>query len=60
MLFVGVENTNNCIYSCNPIYFLKFVVHKLNLEMVKSEMVKLTVREKTEVADADVVVSWIL
>jgi hypothetical protein len=39
-------------------YFLKFVVHELNSEMVKSGMVVLTVREKLDVADADVTVGW--
>jgi hypothetical protein len=38
-----------CISSCNPIYFLKFVVHKMNSEMVKFKIVKLTKREKTDV-----------
>jgi hypothetical protein len=38
------------------IYFLKFIVHKTNSEMVKCEMVKLTGREKTNMSDADVVV----
>jgi hypothetical protein len=37
-------------------YFLKFVVHKLNYEMVESEMVVLTERERTVVVDADVAV----
>jgi hypothetical protein len=32
------------------IYFLKFIVRELNFEMIKSEMVVLTEREK---ADAD-------
>jgi hypothetical protein len=31
-------------------YFLKFIIHKLNSKMVKSEMMVLTRREK---ADAD-------
>jgi hypothetical protein len=34
-------------------YFLKFVVHELNSEIVKSGMVVLTEREKT-----DVTVGW--
>jgi hypothetical protein len=38
-------------------YFLKFVVHELNSEIVKSKMVVLTEKEKTDVADTDVVVS---
>jgi hypothetical protein len=36
--------------------FLKFVVHELNSEMVKSGMMLLTGREKTNVADADIAV----
>jgi hypothetical protein len=37
-------------------YFLKFVFHELNSEMVKSRMVVLTEREKTDVTNADVAV----
>jgi hypothetical protein len=40
--------------------FLKFIVHKMNFEIINSRMVVLTEREKTDVADADVVVDWIL
>jgi hypothetical protein len=43
---------------CNRIklvYFLKFVVHKINSKIVKSEMVVLTRREK-----ADVAMDWML
>jgi hypothetical protein len=29
-------------------YFLKFIIHELNYEMFKSEMVMLTGREKTD------------
>jgi hypothetical protein len=36
--------------------FLKFVVHKINSKMVKFRMVVLTGREKTDMADANVVV----
>jgi hypothetical protein len=36
--------------------FLKFVVHELNSEMVKSGIMMLTERKKTDVTDADVVV----
>jgi hypothetical protein len=36
--------------------FLKFIVHKI----VKSKMVKLTGREKTDMTNANVVVRWIL
>jgi hypothetical protein len=39
-------------------YFLKFVVHELNSEMVKSEMVVLIERENAGVADANVAVGW--
>jgi hypothetical protein len=48
---------------CNRIKlvcFLKFIVHKMNSEMVKSRMLVLIRREKTDVTDADVVVGWIL
>jgi hypothetical protein len=38
--------------------FLKFIVHKLNSEIVKSRMVVLTGREKVDVADANVAVGW--
>jgi hypothetical protein len=30
------------IFSCNPIYVLKFIVHKINSEIVKFGMVVLT------------------
>jgi hypothetical protein len=39
-----------CISSYNQIYFLKFIVHKINSEMVESGMVKQTGREKADVA----------
>jgi hypothetical protein len=39
------------LYNC----FLKFIVYKMNFEMVKSVMVVLTGREKADVSDADVV-----
>jgi hypothetical protein len=42
------------------ICFLKFVAHEINSEMVKSVMVVLTRREKADVADADMVVGWML
>jgi hypothetical protein len=42
-------------FLCN--YFLKFIVNKMNFEMVKSEMVELIEREKPDVTDADVVMS---
>jgi hypothetical protein len=38
--------------------FLKFIVHELNSEIVKSGMVVLTGREKTNVTDTDMVVDW--
>jgi hypothetical protein len=41
-------------FLCN--YFLKFIVHKINSKMVKSEMVMLTSRGKVDVIDADMVV----
>jgi hypothetical protein len=49
-----------CISSFNAICFLKFTVHKINSKMVKSRMVKLTGREKVDVIDADVVMSYML
>jgi hypothetical protein len=36
--------------------FIKFVVHELNSKIVKSEMMLVTGREKTDVADVDVAV----
>jgi hypothetical protein len=38
-----------CISNFNVIYFLKFIVHKMNFEIINSEMVKLIVGEKTDV-----------
>jgi hypothetical protein len=37
-------------------YFLKFVVHKLNFEIVRSKMMLLTKREKIDMTDTDIVV----
>jgi hypothetical protein len=37
-------------------YFLKFIVHELNSEMVKFGMVVLTGREKSDVTDANMIV----
>jgi hypothetical protein len=37
-------------------YFIKFVIHELNSKMVKSGMVVLTERRKTNVADVDMTV----
>jgi hypothetical protein len=48
---------------CNQIklvYFIEFVVHEINSEMVKSEMMVLTRREKADMTDAIVVVTWML
>jgi hypothetical protein len=42
---------------CNQIKlvcFLKFIIHEINPEMVKSETVVLTGREKVDMNDADV------
>jgi hypothetical protein len=44
------------LYNC----FLNFVVQKMNSKMVKFGMVVLTGREKSDVADANVVVGWML
>jgi hypothetical protein len=44
---------------CNRIKlvcFLKFIVHKINFKMVKSEMMVLIRREKTDMNNADVAV----
>jgi hypothetical protein len=40
-------------------FFLKFVVHKMNSEMVKPKIIKLIRRDKTDMTDADVIVGWI-
>jgi hypothetical protein len=48
---------------CNRIKlvcFLKFIVHEMNSKMVKSGIVVLTEREKTDITEADVAVGWIL
>jgi hypothetical protein len=42
------------------ICFLKFIVHTTNYEMVKSEMVMLTVRKKADVTNTNVVMGWML
>jgi hypothetical protein len=49
-----------CISSCNPICFLKFIIHKMNSEMIKYVMVKLPERENADMADVDVVMGWML
>jgi hypothetical protein len=38
-------------------YFLKFIAHEKNFEIVKSKMVVLIGRDKTDVTDADVAVA---
>jgi hypothetical protein len=46
-----------CFKICNRINlvcFLKFVVHEINSEMVKSGIVVLTGRENVDMADVDV------
>jgi hypothetical protein len=43
------------ISSCNLIYFLKFVIHKINFKIVKSVMMVLTERENT-----DVTLDWMM
>jgi hypothetical protein len=49
-----------CIFSFNVICFLKFIVHKINYEIIKSEIVKLTRRENADVTDADMIVGWMV
>jgi hypothetical protein len=39
---------------CNSVYFLKFIIHEMNSEMVKFRMLVLTEREKSDVTDTDV------
>jgi hypothetical protein len=41
-------------FLCN--YFLKFIVHEMNSKIFKSEIVVLTERENTDVANADMAV----
>jgi hypothetical protein len=41
-------------------YFLKFTIQNTNFEMIKSAMVILIAREKSDVTDTDVVVSYLL
>jgi hypothetical protein len=40
------------------ICFIKFIVHKMNYEMIKSIMILLTGREKSDMADAGITVSY--
>jgi hypothetical protein len=42
------------------ISFIKFIVHEIKFEIIKSKMVVLIGRENTDIADADVTVSWML
>jgi hypothetical protein len=47
----------------NPIKLvscLKFIGHAIELQIVKSRMMKLTRREKGDVIDVDMVVGWML
>jgi hypothetical protein len=44
----------------NSICFLKFIVHEINSEIVKSGMVVQTERWNTDMANTDVAVSWVL
>jgi hypothetical protein len=48
------------ILNLYTVVFFKFVVHKMDSKMIKSRMVVLTGREKADVADADVAVTWVL
>jgi hypothetical protein len=36
--------------------FIKFVVYKINFKMVKSGMMLLTIKEKTDITDIDVAI----
>jgi hypothetical protein len=45
------------IFNFNIICFLRFVIHKINSEMLNSRIMKLTGREKTDVNDDNVIVS---
>jgi hypothetical protein len=44
----------------NLICFLKFIVHEINSEIVKSGMVVQTERWNTDMTNTDVAVSWVL
>jgi hypothetical protein len=44
----------------NLVCFLKFIIHKINFEMVKFGMVVLTGRQMTDVANTDVIMGWML
>jgi hypothetical protein len=41
-------------------YFLKFTIQNTNFEMIESAMVILTAREKSDVTDTDVIMSYLL
>jgi hypothetical protein len=41
-------------------YFFKFTIQNTNFEMIKSATVILTAREKSDVTDTDVVMSYLL
>jgi hypothetical protein len=43
------------LFLCN--YFLKFVAHEMNFEIVKFKIVMLTGRENIDVVDTDVIAS---
>jgi hypothetical protein len=40
--------------------FFKFIIYEMDSKMVKSGMVVLTGREKTDMVDANVAVGWML
>jgi hypothetical protein len=41
-------------------YFLKFIVHEINSEMVKFGMLMLIVRENDNMVDANIIMDWTL
>jgi hypothetical protein len=47
-------NFNYYVLYCNPIYSLKFIVRKINYEIIKFRMVKLIMREKIDITDINV------
>ncbi len=55
MLYSNLFYISYFNFLCN--YFLKFIAHKINSKIIKSEMVMLTRREKTDMTDADVSVN---
>jgi hypothetical protein len=42
---------------CNSIYFLKFIFHKINFEIVKSKIMVLTKKEKANITNIDMIMS---